>query len=91
MWQALVGAEVQQAEQASRRVAQESQEERAWEQGRPWAVADCQLLITGHKRRRAYLRDHAHYETLFLNLVGFDGVRIGENLAWRDISDCTCH
>lgn len=34
----------------------------------------------------SYLGDHAHYETLFLDLVGLDGVGVSEHLACGTVS-----
>lgn len=33
--------------------------------------------------RRPYLADHAYNETLLLDLVGFNSVGVGEDLAWN--------
>lgn len=48
----------------------------------PWATVAVSNLVLGHRLWRANLGDHAHNETLLLDAVRFNGVRILENLAY---------
>jgi hypothetical protein len=57
------------------------EEQPPWVQAQPLASmrqsrASSSVCFSGTN-----LRNHAYYEALFLNIVGLDGVRIGQDLA----------